>query len=157
MLENQMINLKDEALKRDMLANELDFKCQNLEQGKPEEALQWFGRALELDPEHADAWCGRGKAHFDLGRLERADRRVARILARRRLVARRRRSRRGRGRGGRRRRGARAHQRRERARAPPAAAAARRGVVVRAARRTRHREGRRRAHEDGAPIARGDE
>ena len=27
-----MINLKDQALKRDQLANELDFRCQNLEE-----------------------------------------------------------------------------------------------------------------------------
>ena len=31
-IENQMISLKDEALKRDMLSNELDYRCQNLEE-----------------------------------------------------------------------------------------------------------------------------
>lgn len=66
------------------MADEIQKYCelgaQNLEQGKPEEALQWYGRALELDPDFADAWCGRAKAYFDLGRLERADRDFRRAL-----------------------------------------------------------------------------
>ncbi len=33
-----------------------------------------FDRALELEPQSAQAWCGRGKASYDMGRLERADR-----------------------------------------------------------------------------------
>jgi len=60
---------------------------QHLERGEPEEALQWFDRALAVDPEYPDAWCGRGKACYDLGRLERADRDFRKALryARRRL------------------------------------------------------------------------
>lgn len=62
---------------------------QRLEQGEPEEAFQLFNRALELDPDHADAWCGRGKASYDLGKLERADRdfRKASVVARRHMDA----------------------------------------------------------------------
>jgi tetratricopeptide (TPR) repeat protein len=53
---------------------------EHLERGEPEEALEWYDRALQVDPEHADAWCGRGKAYYDLGRLERADRAFRRGL-----------------------------------------------------------------------------
>lgn len=45
-----------------------------LERGEPEEALECYERALQADPEDPEAWCGRGKACYDLGRLERADR-----------------------------------------------------------------------------------
>jgi tetratricopeptide (TPR) repeat protein len=48
--------------------------AEHLERGEPEEAIQWYERALAVDPDNADAWCGRGKACYDLGRLERADR-----------------------------------------------------------------------------------
>ena len=51
-----------------------DLGAAHLEKGEPEEALQWYERAIGEDPENADAWCGRGKACYDLGRLERADR-----------------------------------------------------------------------------------
>jgi tetratricopeptide (TPR) repeat protein len=63
--------------------------AQHLERGEPEEALQWYERALAVDPENADAWCGRGKACYDLGRLERADRDFRKALrcARRGLAA----------------------------------------------------------------------
>ncbi len=51
-----------------------ELGAEHLDKGEPEEALQWYERAIEEDPENADAWCGRGKACYDLGRLERADR-----------------------------------------------------------------------------------
>ncbi len=54
--------------------------AEHLERGEPEEALQWYERALAEDPENADAWSGRGKAYYDLGRLERADRDFRRAL-----------------------------------------------------------------------------
>jgi len=54
--------------------------AEHLEKGEPEEALEWYERALSVDPEFADAWCGRGKAYYDLGRLERADRAFRRGL-----------------------------------------------------------------------------
>ncbi|MDA1194711.1 MAG: tetratricopeptide repeat protein [Planctomycetota bacterium] len=60
------------------MADDIDKYCtlgaEHLERGEPEEALQWYDRALAMDPENAIAWCGRGKACYDLGRLERADR-----------------------------------------------------------------------------------
>ncbi len=61
--------------------------AQHLERGEPEEALQWYDRALELEPDNPDAWCGRGKACYDMGRLERAARdfRRAQRFARRHL------------------------------------------------------------------------
>lgn len=63
--------------------------AQHLERGEPEEALQWYDRALAMDPENAIAWCGRGKACYDLGRLDRADRDFRKALryARRHLEA----------------------------------------------------------------------
>ena len=48
--------------------------AQHLEQGEPEEALHWYERAIDADPDNADAWCGRAKSQYDMGRLERADR-----------------------------------------------------------------------------------
>ncbi len=45
----------------------------HLDRGEPEEALECFQRALEMDPEDPEAWCGSGKACYDLGRLKRAD------------------------------------------------------------------------------------
>jgi tetratricopeptide (TPR) repeat protein len=66
------------------MADEIDRYCklgaQHLERGEPEEALQWYDRALAVDPENPVAWCGRGKACYDLGRLERADRDFRRAL-----------------------------------------------------------------------------
>lgn len=53
---------------------------EHLQRGEPEEALEMFKRATELDPENADAWCGRGKASYDLGRLENADRAFKRAV-----------------------------------------------------------------------------
>lgn len=46
----------------------------HLDRGEPDEALACFDHALAIDPEDPEAWCGRGKACYDLGRLERADR-----------------------------------------------------------------------------------
>ncbi|MCC7139220.1 MAG: tetratricopeptide repeat protein [Planctomycetes bacterium] len=51
-----------------------------LDRGEPEEALRCYERAIDADPENADAWCGRGRASYDLGRLERADRDFRRAL-----------------------------------------------------------------------------
>ncbi|MDJ0975553.1 MAG: tetratricopeptide repeat protein [Planctomycetota bacterium] len=51
-----------------------ELGAERLERNEPEEALHLFNRAIEIDPENAEAWCGRGKACYDLGRLERADR-----------------------------------------------------------------------------------
>ena len=51
-----------------------------LDRGEPEEALRCYERAIDVDPENPDAWCGRGKAAYDLGRLERADRDFRRAL-----------------------------------------------------------------------------
>ena len=76
------------------MSDEVNKYCrlgaQHLDRGEPEEALQWYDRALAVDPENADAWCGRGKACYDLGRLDRADRdfRKALRFARRQLEAR---------------------------------------------------------------------
>jgi tetratricopeptide (TPR) repeat protein len=44
-----------------------------LDRGDPEQAIDCYDRALEADPENPEAWCGRGKACYDLGRLRRAD------------------------------------------------------------------------------------
>ena len=64
-----------------------DLGKEFLDRGEPEEALRCYERAIDVDPENPDAWCGRGKASYDLGRLERADRdfRKAIRLARREL------------------------------------------------------------------------
>jgi tetratricopeptide (TPR) repeat protein len=62
-----------------------DLGKQFLERGEPEEALRCYERAIDVDPENPDAWCGRGKAAYDMGRLERADRDYKRAL---RLAAR---------------------------------------------------------------------
>lgn len=51
-----------------------ELGAQHLEQGEPEEALHWYERAIDADPDNADAWCGRAKSQYDMGRLERADR-----------------------------------------------------------------------------------
>lgn len=81
------------------MTDDPDRLCQmgseRLERGEPEEAFHLFNRALELDPDHADAWCGRGKASYDLGRLERADRdfRKASLISRRHIDGMRRRPR----------------------------------------------------------------
>jgi tetratricopeptide (TPR) repeat protein len=45
----------------------------HLERGEPEEALECYQRALEVDAEDPEAWCGSGKCCYDLGRLKRAD------------------------------------------------------------------------------------
>jgi len=42
------------------------------EQGKFEEALKCFERALEIDPKDAAAWYNKGNALYDLGRYEEA-------------------------------------------------------------------------------------
>ena len=73
------------------MSDEIQKYCtlaaEHLERGEPEEALQWYDRALAMDPENAVAWCGRGKACYDLGRLDRADRDFRKALryARRRI------------------------------------------------------------------------
>jgi tetratricopeptide (TPR) repeat protein len=66
-----------------------DLGKEFLDRGEPEEALRCYERAIDVDPESPDGWCGRGKASYDLGRLERADRdfRRALRLARRELGA----------------------------------------------------------------------
>ncbi|HVG94568.1 MAG TPA: tetratricopeptide repeat protein [Planctomycetota bacterium] len=65
-----------------------DLGRQFLDRGEPEEALRCYERAIDVDPESSEAWWGRGKAAYDLGRLERADRDYLRAmrLARRGLV-----------------------------------------------------------------------
>lgn len=57
-----------------------DLGKQFLDRGEPEEALRCYERAIDIDPENPDAWCGRGKSSYDLGRLERADRDFRRAL-----------------------------------------------------------------------------
>ncbi len=57
-----------------------DLGKEFLDRGEPEEALRCYERAIDADPENPDAWCGRGKASYDLGRLERADRDFRRAL-----------------------------------------------------------------------------
>jgi tetratricopeptide (TPR) repeat protein len=57
-----------------------DMGREFLDRGEPEEALRCYERAIDVDPENPDAWCGRGKAAYDLGRLERADRDFRRAL-----------------------------------------------------------------------------
>jgi tetratricopeptide (TPR) repeat protein len=47
---------------------------ESLRREEPEEALQWYERAIREDPRNPEAWGGRGKACYHLGRLERADR-----------------------------------------------------------------------------------
>ena len=49
-----------------------DLGKEYLDRGEPEEALRCYERAIDVEPDNADAWCGRGKASYDLGRLERA-------------------------------------------------------------------------------------
>jgi tetratricopeptide (TPR) repeat protein len=60
--------------------NFCDLGAEHLERGEPEEALQWYDRAIKEDPDNPDAWSGRGKACYDLGQLERADRCFRRAL-----------------------------------------------------------------------------
>lgn len=64
-----------------------DLGRQFLDRGEPEEALRCYERAIDVDPDNSEAWWGRGKAAYDLGRLERADRDYLRAmrLARRNL------------------------------------------------------------------------
>ena len=57
-----------------------DMGREFLDRGEPEEALRCYERAIDVEPENPDAWCGRGKAAYDLGRLERADRDFRRAL-----------------------------------------------------------------------------
>ncbi|MHC5009675.1 MAG: tetratricopeptide repeat protein [Planctomycetota bacterium] len=57
-----------------------ELGAEHLERGEPEEALQWYERAIREDPQNPDAWGGRGKACYDLGQLERADRCFKRAL-----------------------------------------------------------------------------
>lgn len=57
-----------------------EIGTQHLEQGEPEEALQWFERAIDAEPDNPNAWCGRAKSQYDLGRLERAERDYMRAL-----------------------------------------------------------------------------
>lgn len=57
-----------------------DLGKEFLDRGEPEEALRCYERAIDVDPDNPDAWCGRGKAAYDLGRLERADRDFRRAM-----------------------------------------------------------------------------
>lgn len=57
-----------------------DLGREYLDRGEPEEALRCYERAIDVEPENPDAWCGRGKASYDLGRLERADRDFRRAM-----------------------------------------------------------------------------
>ena len=57
-----------------------DLGEDHLRRDQPEEALHWYERALESDPENPDAWSGRGQACYHLGQLERADRYFRRAL-----------------------------------------------------------------------------
>jgi tetratricopeptide (TPR) repeat protein len=57
-----------------------ELGAEHLERGEPEEALQCYDRAIEEDPANPDAWTGRGKACYDMGQLERADRCFRRAL-----------------------------------------------------------------------------
>jgi tetratricopeptide (TPR) repeat protein len=59
----------------------LELGENSLNRNEPEEALHWYERAIQEDPENPDAWCGRGKACYDLGRLERADRYFKRAIS----------------------------------------------------------------------------
>jgi tetratricopeptide (TPR) repeat protein len=51
-----------------------ELGAEHLRREEPEEALQWYERAVREDPQNPDAWRGRGEASYHLGRLERADR-----------------------------------------------------------------------------------
>ena len=51
-----------------------DLGEEHLRREEPEEALQWYERAIEEDPQNPEAWSGRAKACYHLGQLERADR-----------------------------------------------------------------------------------
>ncbi len=53
---------------------------QHLRRDEPEEALQWYERAVREDPQNAQAWGGRAKACYHLGQLERADRYFRRAI-----------------------------------------------------------------------------
>src|SRR5438477_486492 len=44
-----------------------DMGREFLDRGEPEEALRCYERAIDVDPENPDAWCGRGKAAYNLG------------------------------------------------------------------------------------------
>lgn len=47
---------------------------EHLRREEPEEALQWYERAIREDPQDPEAWSGRARACYHLGQLERADR-----------------------------------------------------------------------------------
>ncbi len=51
-----------------------DLGEEHLRRDEPEEALQWYERAVREDPQNPIAWSGRAKACYHLGQLERADR-----------------------------------------------------------------------------------
>lgn len=53
---------------------------QHLSRDEPEEALQWYERAVREDPQNVHAWSGRARASYHLGQLERADRYFRRAL-----------------------------------------------------------------------------
>ena len=57
-----------------------DLGEEHLRREEPEEALQWYERAIREDPENPVAWGGRGKACYHLGQLERAERYFRRAL-----------------------------------------------------------------------------
>lgn len=51
-----------------------DLGEEHLRREELEEALQWYERAIQEDPEDPVAWGGRGRACYHLGQLERAER-----------------------------------------------------------------------------------
>ncbi|MBP1648968.1 MAG: protein kinase [Bacteroidetes bacterium] len=67
---------------RGLAAWELYNKAYSLSNlGHLEEALIWYDKALEVDPENADAWINKGACQHKLGRLEDSVRSFSRALA----------------------------------------------------------------------------
>ena len=58
----------------------LDLGEDHMRKEQPDEALHWFERAIEADPSNPDAWSGRGRACYQMGHLERADRYFKRAI-----------------------------------------------------------------------------
>ncbi len=67
---------------RGLAAWELYNKAYSLSNlGHLEEALTWYDKALEVDPENADAWINKGACQHKLGRLEASVSSYSRALA----------------------------------------------------------------------------